>query len=552
MKFRKSFFITITAFLIVAALINIFIDNPDFDELIEKAKFEQMANRPELAEKTYLQIIGQDIYNIESHYEYICTHFDIPEKTQIDRYGYEYRVDSTILNYYDSLSQVVDSQLSDIGYYGAGLIAVFFDHYALAVNEFSKVKNKNLKYLNNSIGNAYNNMDSVKQAEYYFRKEVENKGNLDGAYSNLILLLYLKGDSKELHLLFEDKDVKPYFPTGIERILYFDDFQPLSYIKSLFKKVSYAFNIWGFIAAFLIMASWVIYLRKLDIYEIEKWKHVVITVILGMLFSFLVYPMSDFNNLIIGFTLNGGLINDFFYCVIGIGAIEEIVKIIPLLLMLKFTKAVNEPFDYIKYASLSALGFAFVENLVYFDENSLHIIHGRALTAVVSHMFDSSIIAYGLVLNKYKRQRNPYLNFIAFFTLASLAHGFYDFWLINETASEFSFVTFFFLLVSLFVWNFFKDSALSHSNFFDHDKSIDQEKLHDYLLYSLAGVLLFEFVALAFRFSPDVANDGLISSLYSGTYLIVFLSMSLSKVSINKGEWIPVKFWRTNKKTDHD
>jgi RsiW-degrading membrane proteinase PrsW (M82 family) len=292
----------------------------------------------------------------------------------------------------------------------------------------------------------------------------------------------------------------------------------------------------------------VIYLRKLDIFEIEKWKHVVITVVLGMFFSFFVYPLSDFNNLILGFTINGGVINDFLYCVIGIGAIEELVKILPLLLMLKYTKAINEPFDYIKFASLSALGFAFVENLMYFDESSLHIIHGRALTAVVFHMFASSIIGYGLMLNRYKRYRNPWLNFLAFFALASLAHGFYDFWLINEAVRDFSFITFIFLLLCLSVWNYFQQDALSHSEFFDEAKSIDRGKLQDYLLYSLAGVLLFEYVALVLKFGPGLANAGLESSLYSGTYLIVFLSLSLSNVKIIRGKWAPV---RPLRKTDH-
>jgi hypothetical protein len=93
----------------------------------------------------------------------------------------------------------------------------------------------------------------------------------------------------------------------------------------------------------------------------------------------------------------------------------------------------------------------------------------------------------------------------------------------------------------LFVWNFFKDSSLSNSEFFTTGKSIDNGKLEDYLMYSLAGVLLFEFVALAFKFSPDVANNGLLDSIYSGTYLIVFLSMSLSKIKLQKGNWTTAK-----------
>ena len=213
---------------------------------------------------------------------------------------------------------------------------------------------------------------------------------------------------------------------------------------------------------------------------------------------------------------------------------------------MRFTKIVNEPFDYIKYASLSALGFAFVENLTYFNESSLNIIHGRALTAVVSHMFNSSIIAYGIILNKYKQHKNPYLNFIFFFTLASISHGLYDFWLINKSASEFSIFTVLLLIISMYVWNSFKNNALNQSNFYDKEKSIDNERLYDYLLYSLTGILLFEYLALALNYSPSIANKEIISSIYSGTYLIFFLTVNLSKFSIIAGKWAPIKYWDTD------
>jgi len=513
-------------------LISQLLENPTFDKLSDKANFELQTNQPELAENTLLQIVLQDSFNIENHYSYILAHFDIVKN----------RDDNPIRMFYDSLAQSADSRLADIGFYGKGLIQANFDKYHSAISEFLQVNDKKLKYLNNSIGNAYKQIDSVHLAEQYFKAEIENRGNLDGAYWSLIQLLFEQGRTNELNDCLKNEEVKKYFPSEVERAMYFQSFQPVKYEVILFKRIFSGFNIWGAIAALLIMGSWIMYLRKLDIFEIEKWKHVIITALMGMAFSFLVFPLSDFNNLILDFKLNGGLINDFFYCVVGIGAIEEFVKIVPLLLMMRFTKAVNEPFDYIQYASLSALGFAFVENLIYFDEHSLYIIHGRALTAVVFHMFASSIIAYGIILNKYKRHKNPYLNFLLFFAMASVSHGFYDFWLINESVGTFRFLTMIFLFSSVYMWNSFKNNALNHSDFYDKDKSIDDKKLQDYLFYSLAGVLLFEYVALAFKFGPSVAGIGLAASFYSGTYLIIFLSTNLGKFLIVKGRWAPIQY----------
>lgn len=541
MKLRKSLYITAATFAAIALLVNLAFEDPEFENLKDKAVFEQEANQPEKAEQTLLELISQDIFNIDAHYEYICTHFDIPYEKKERGEETIYRDDQKIVNFYDSLAGSEDPDIADIGHYGSGLAAVFLDDCTSALDYFSMVKNHRMKYLYNSVGNAYMQLDSLDQAEFYFGVEIYNKGNLQGAYSNLIYLLYYRGKTDLLEQMLEDVEAREYFPPGIERMLHFKSARILSYFRVLFRSMASGMNVMGFLAAFLIMASWVVYLRKLDIFEVEKWRHVILTVLLGMMFSVLVYPISDFNNLVLGFDLNGQLMNDFLYCVFGIGALEELVKIIPLFIMLRFSGAINEPFDYIKYTSLSALGFAFVENLIYFDENSLHIIHGRALTAVVAHMFDSSVVAYGLMLNKYKTRRYPVLNFLLFFILASLAHGFYDFWLINEKVSDFSFITIVFLLISLFIWNTLKNNALNQSGFFDASKKIDPGKMEDYLMYTLAGILLFEFIALAFRYGPDAANDGLMVSLYSGTYLIVFISSSLGNVNLQKGIWIS---WR--------
>ncbi len=542
---KQSLLVTIVVFIVVTVLINVSIPEPSFEKLADKAAFEMKANRPELADKTWADIIKKDNKNISNHHDYIINHFDIPKKTIVGEDKVEYRDDVTIGNYYDTLSHSQDSVLADNGYYGRGLFLSSTGEDNLALAHFKKVKNKKLIYLNNSMGCVYESLGASERAEWYYRKEIEINGNLDAAYNNLIRILYKNSENEELTKILENAETNKYFPNGIKQLFYFKTGQPLNYFLTLFERVFSGLTIWGFMAAFLIMVSWVIYLRKIDIFDVEKWKNIILVLIMGMVLTFLVDPLSDFNRQVLGFTLNGNLLNDFLYCVFGIGAIEELAKIIPLLLVLRFTKIINEPFDYIVYASLSALGFAFIENLLYFSNHNLQIIHGRALTAVVSHMFDSSIIAYGLILNKYKRQKNPVLNFLMFYGLASLAHGFYDFWLINETAKMFSIFTILFLILSMFMWNSFKNNALNQSAFFDKDILVNNDRLRDYLLYSLAGILLFEYIALAIHFSPAIANKQLVLSVYSGTYLIFFLSGSLSKMVLNKGEWAPIQYLET-------
>ena len=92
------------------------------------------------------------------------------------------------------------------------------------------------------------------------------------------------------------------------------------------------------------------------------------------LFTFLVYPISDFFELTFNLQMKGDFYHDLIYSSVVIGFVEELVKIIPFLLLLKFFKFIDEPYDYILYASSSALGFAFMENMIYFEDYQFQVI----------------------------------------------------------------------------------------------------------------------------------------------------------------------------------
>lgn len=212
----------------------------------------------------------------------------------------------------------------------------------------------------------------------------------------------------------------------------------------------------------MILMTWLMYLRRIDIYETEKWIFIFITLILGMLVCFATDYIYSYNEYNLGFTFTNTRYKNFLFSVIGIGAVEEIVKIIPLFIILLFTKAIDEPFDFIFYASLSALGFAFIENILYFKHSAINIIHGRALLSVVGHMFNTSVIAYGLILAKYKWKRNMFPAFLLFFVLASLAHGIYNYLLIYN----YLFVFLFYYYLCIKVWGTLINNALNNSKYF--------------------------------------------------------------------------------------
>ncbi len=146
----------------------------------------------------------------------------------------------------------------------------------------------------------------------------------------------------------------------------------------------------GLISAFLITLIWLFYLRQLDFYNREKVGFTLLAFLLGAFITFFTFPLSDFvtDTFSIEFSTST-FYNLFVYSFLGIGVVEELIKLMPVLIILKLTKEIDEPIDMIYYASISALGFAFIENLLYFRNISGSIVIGRALTSSVGHMIDA-------------------------------------------------------------------------------------------------------------------------------------------------------------------
>ena len=142
----------------------------------------------------------------------------------------------------------------------------------------------------------------------------------------------------------------------------------------------------------------------------------ILTFILGGASVFFVFGLNLYFLDKIPFYLNGNIVNDFLYCFLNIGIVEELAKLIPFVFIyFLFKKEITEPMDFLIYISISALGFSAVENSIYFYKHGPDIINGRAILATVGHMFDTSLIAYGIIRFKYYPKKQSLLIIIWFF-----------------------------------------------------------------------------------------------------------------------------------------
>jgi RsiW-degrading membrane proteinase PrsW (M82 family) len=296
--------------------------------------------------------------------------------------------------------------------------------------------------------------------------------------------------------------------------------------------------------AFFISWIWIDYYRLIDIYESEKLKYIIITFILGALSVFVVFGVHQYLFIYINFELNGEFVNDFLLCIFKIGLLEEIAKLIPFIIVYNlFRKEFNEPIDHLAFICVSALGFAFFENILYFRRDGASLIDSRSILSTVGHMFDTSLIAYGLILVKYREKKPAILILLFYLFLAALSHGFYDFWLMYDGVKSFGFlITILYFLVTISIFATILNNALNISPHFTYKKVVNPSTVSSKLFMYYGIIFLIQFVFLIFMKNFNYALRDLFSSLRFDGVIIGISVIRLSRFKLIHHRWKPISF----------
>jgi RsiW-degrading membrane proteinase PrsW (M82 family) len=299
--------------------------------------------------------------------------------------------------------------------------------------------------------------------------------------------------------------------------------------------------IYALLACF-IASIWIIYFQLIGIFGKIKIKYVILTFALGAASTLLVFGID----MLVGqdtFNLTGNFANDFMYCFLKIGVVEEFAKAVPLIFMMLFFKQeFDEPIDYLLFACTSALGFSAVENVLYYSNGGANIIMGRAVVSSVGHMLDTALIAYGVILSVYKPTLNRILNISGFFFLAALSHGFYDFWLVLEDVKVVGWlisILYFLLLISAFAT--ILNNALNNSPSFTYKKVVNSTKITNTILACYGFVFAAQFALLMVEESFMKAMVDFRISIYAFGFIIIVAVIRLSRFRLIKGRWQEVR-----------
>ncbi len=135
------------------------------------------------------------------------------------------------------------------------------------------------------------------------------------------------------------------------------------------------------------------------------------------------------------------------YAFLFVGLSEELSKFLLLRSFPYNTRHFNEPFDGIVYSVVISMGFATAENIFYVFQNGVGTGLLRMFTAVPGHAAFGVLMGYFVGLSKFKKH-----NFGLLFTgliSATIAHGFYDYFLFQDDVQGLQILAFVCLAIAI-------------------------------------------------------------------------------------------------------
>ncbi|MBI3511021.1 MAG: PrsW family intramembrane metalloprotease [Bacteroidetes bacterium] len=540
---------SLTLMLVLWGMFSLIAPEPKFISADEQIEYGNNTHQPHLVCDALWKKIHDEPLNADLHFKMLQAHFEWQDEKMSREEMKVFDADGVrIFNYYSDLAESAgDVERQDLGNIFLAMWYILRPGHDAENAAFylRQVKNKTQKYYNYLIGetNFYSTGPEVAEAD--FKSEINLNGYLEGSYSELAWIYNITGNKDALAELAYDPVKKNWVDNELRYKVYFLHGDLGSFYLLRFYSIFHTLPFWGILSALLVLFTWLFFLRKLSFLSKIKWMHFFLAVGIGAVLAMLSLLLYAFYHYVLHYRESGALGHDFLYCFAGIGFIEELVKLIPFLIILHFTNIIKRPIDYILIASAAGLGFAFFENLIYISQYGLDVIHARALTACVSHMVSSAIIAYGFILAKFRYPGKLWI-IPLFFLAAVFAHGFYDFWLLNEQVRSFSLITLFFYFSEILVYASFINNALNHSVPQVYHASmitLNTQRLASFIAGSLILVFALEYVGNCFVYGTSSGNTSLLSSFLSGGYLLFFLSVRLSNIDIRPNEWGRIEFF---------
>lgn len=179
--------------------------------------------------------------------------------------------------------------------------------------------------------------------------------------------------------------------------------------------------------------GFLIYILRYDRVEPEPMGYVARMLFLG---AFTVVPAALIEGVLLESLLftGDGLTQAGLQSFLVIAPVEEVLKLLVVLLFAWRSRNFNEPNDGIVYAGAVSIGFAMSENVLYVLEHGFGVGIARALTAIPGHTFTGVLMGRFVGMARFAQPRGRRIgNMAAGLLLAWLLHGLYDTFVLSGT-----------------------------------------------------------------------------------------------------------------------
>jgi RsiW-degrading membrane proteinase PrsW (M82 family) len=304
----------------------------------------------------------------------------------------------------------------------------------------------------------------------------------------------------------------------------------------------YIYLIFASLSAICGGMLWIGYFRKIDVLEKERYIDMASALFTGYLTPTLalwIYAWMDAHN----FKFNGDFRNDFLYSIFGVGATEELSKLIGVLIVFQILKKrINEPVDYLVFAGLVALGFSIRENFIYYNNYGSQIASGRTIISCLVHIINTSICVYGIYRYRIFNKGNPFINASIGITIAIVSHGVFDFFLtqpfLGIATPLLATVVY---LIGINFWVQMLSNAISFSPYFNYQKITSSASLYKTIFGWYFVVIFISLLYTTYFKSFAEAAEEALRSIGQEGFVLVTLALRASRLSINKQKYVPIK-----------
>ena len=529
--------------LIIGVVVNRYMPRRLPDDLLQQIQIYEDTNLREKAFTLLENLLDEKPMDLGIHYRYLSNYCEVYRNSGESKSGKE-----NIHDRYESMTK--NAETSGIGNYGLGYLQACQKNYQEALGYYSQVSNTEQKYLNNSIGYAYKILGDEEKAETYFKNEITLNGNLEGAVYNLVGLYKKQGETQKLRILIEDEKTKAYAGTDAKSYVALRSGQIITYLGLVYIQPFRYINGLAAVYALMVCGIWFFYLRRLNPFTREPSPLAILALVSGAFMALTCFILYDLWFLINPISPDESMLNDLIYFIFHVGIIEESVKFLPVVCIILITRErVSDPTDLVMYGGLTALGFATLENSLYFSVLGVRIINARFIVSTVLHMAETMLLCYLWARARYVIFRNENIAILAGFCLVVLSHGLFDFFLTTQIPAFILLAVAQIAILGYFSGRIILSCILSSPWSAVILTSLTNRRLNNYhFLFSSAAVLMIvSFIHTNYQYATEIANYW----LGFGVIITIFFSALTLFPLANLGFAPPFPNYTTKKKKSY-